>query len=219
MEPSTWEQFKALLKKDIITFARSGPELAAMLLFLAVISLVAGYSSNLFAYTVDEKALSVASATASMIVFMAVFVTGRGFSREAELGILDILRAQPLDLTIVFAARTVFNAILLVTVSLLGTMVLAFFGNIPLYLFVQILVLSIGFALYLAPIVGVSSAIAVHTGGILIPSVAVAVLSAPAMQLYISGIVLGSMKPLWISIAGSLGLSLLVLALIEELLG
>ena len=129
MESSTWEQFKALLKKDIVTFARSGPELAAMILFLAVISLVTGYSSNLFAYTVDEKALSVAAATASMIVFMAVFVTGRGFSREAELGILDIMRAQPLDLSIVFAARTVFNAILLVSVSLLSTIVLAFFRS------------------------------------------------------------------------------------------
>lgn len=213
-----WSQFRALLARDYVLTLRGAPEVLASLVFAAMVSAAAGYASSVYAFDWAEQALAVAPTLAAVLLFEATFLAAYGYAREAALGLLDIVRSQPVTSLLLFTARTVYYATLLEIVALTATATAAILGGLQPGL-ARTLALSLsGLALYLAPIAGVASAISTHIGASpVIPPAIIAVLSAPAVQSTITAALTGSTGPILLSITAALGLSMVAAALADEL--
>ncbi len=214
-----WSQFRALVARDFLLTLRGASEIVASIVFAVMTSSVAGYMSGLYAYSLPEQALAVTATLAAVLVFEATFLSAYGYAREAAIGVLDVLRSQPLSALLLFAARTVYYAVMLFSIALVTVAATSILGGLEAELVKALIASMAGLALYLAPVAGVASAISIHTGASpVIPPSVIVVLSAPALQITVTSTFTGSFKPVLLAVVAAVGFSLIAAVLADEIL-
>lgn len=143
-QPTTFQQYRALLRKDLQREFQTKDMLSSMGIYALLVLIVFGAALGQAAASLDM--LQVGGALLwSLIVFTSLLGLNRSFSYEKEQGALDGLLLVPMDRSVIFLAKATSNLLFVLAVEIL---------IVPLFwfLFLSSAVLPESFWLFLLPL-------------------------------------------------------------------
>jgi heme exporter protein B len=141
---SAWQQFTAIVRKDLIRELRTREMLVSMILFVLLAMVVFHY-----AFTVREN-VSLTYFTGGMLwvtfIFAMLLGLNRSFAQEKDEHCLDGLLLCPVDRVTIFFAKTAGNLVFLLIIQAVAVPVFTLFfvqrsylGDLPQFLAVMLL--------------------------------------------------------------------------------
>ena len=129
-EPAPWRQIAALVRKDVVQEARTREAITPMIVF-GLLVLV------LFSFTFDLTAGRLSASLAAglvwtAILFASVLGVGRSFASEREQGGLDGVLLAPVPGGLLYVAKLLSTAALMVAADVVMVPLAALFFNLPL---------------------------------------------------------------------------------------
>ena len=179
-KPSTFQQYKTLLRKDLEQEFRTKEMLTSMGIYALLVLIVYGAALGQTAQATDVLQLS-GGLLWALIVFTSLLGLNRSFNHEKEQGCMEGILLVPMDRSVIFLAKATANLVFLLIVEVICVPLFFFFflGTVgaaetwPL-MFAPLLVGTIG----IAGIGTLLSTITINTRG---KDVMLAVLFIPLM--------------------------------------
>ncbi|MFN8521923.1 MAG: heme exporter protein CcmB [Chloroflexota bacterium] len=122
--------FRWLVKKDLTIEWRSREVALSSAVFAILVLVVFNFAFDL---TTDNAAAIAPGVLWTALMFAGVLSISRSFDQERESGTLDGLLASPIDRTLIYAARTVSNAVLMLGVAAVALPAFVLFFNLDLH--------------------------------------------------------------------------------------
>ncbi len=124
--PSTFQQYRNLLAKDLRQEFRTKEMLTSMGIYSLLVIVVYGAAFGLSAERIDIARMS-GGLLWSLIVFTSLLGLNRSFSHEKEQGCLEGILLVPLDRSVVYLAKATSNLLFLLVVEALSIPLFYFF--------------------------------------------------------------------------------------------
>lgn len=124
--PSTFQQYKTLLRKDLQQEFRTHDMVVSMGLFALLVIIVYGASLAQTAASLDIVRMS-GGLIWALIVFTSLLGLNRSFSHEKEQGCLEGILLVPLDRSVVYLAKATSNFLFLLAVEIIAVPLFVFF--------------------------------------------------------------------------------------------
>ena len=129
-KPSTFQQYKTLLRKDLEQEFRTKEMLTSMGIYALLVIIVYGAALAQTSQTTDVLQMS-GGLLWALIVFTSLLGLNRSFAHEKEQGCLEGILLVPMDRSVVFLAKSTSNLLFLLVVPLLvGTVGVAGIGTL-----------------------------------------------------------------------------------------
>ena len=126
MRPSTFSQYRTLLKKDLRQEFRTREMLTSMGIYAFLVIIVYGAALALTARGMDIAHMG-GGLLWVLIVFTSLLGLGRSFAHEKEQGCLEGILLVPLDRSVVFLAKATANVIFMLAVEIIAVPLFYFF--------------------------------------------------------------------------------------------
>lgn len=126
MRPSTFSQYRTLLKKDLRQEFRTREMLTSMGIFAFLVIIVYGAALALTARGMDIAHMG-GGLLWVLIVFTSLLGLGRSFAHEKEQGCMEGILLVPLDRSVVFLAKATANVIFMLAVEIIAVPLFYFF--------------------------------------------------------------------------------------------
>jgi len=126
MRPSTFSQYRTLLKKDLRQEFRTREMLTSMGIYAFLVIIVYGASLALTARGMDIAHMG-GGLLWVLIVFTSLLGLGRSFAHEKEQGCMEGILLVPLDRSVVFLAKSTANVIFMLAVEIIAVPLFYFF--------------------------------------------------------------------------------------------
>jgi len=124
--PSTFQQYKTLLKKDLQQEFRTKEMLSSMGIYALLVLVVYGAALAQTSNRLDVLQMS-GGLLWALIVFTSLLGLNRSFSHEKENGCLEGVLLVPLDRSVVFLAKATSNFLFLIAVEIIAVPMFYFF--------------------------------------------------------------------------------------------
>lgn len=124
--PSTFEQYRTLLAKDLRQEFRTREMLTSMGIYALLVIIVYGASLALTANELDIMRMG-GGLLWVLIVFTSLLGLGRSFAHEKEQGCIEGILLVPLDRSVVFLAKATANTLFMLAVELVAVPLFFFF--------------------------------------------------------------------------------------------
>lgn len=124
--PSTFQQYKTLLLKDLQQEFRTKEMLTSMGIYALLVLIIYGAALGQTALSTDVLQLS-GGLLWSLIVFTSLLGLNRSFSHEKEQGCLEGILLVPLDRSVIFLAKATSNLLFLLVVEVIAVPLFWFF--------------------------------------------------------------------------------------------
>lgn len=124
--PSTWQQYKTLLGKDLRRELRTREMLTSMGVYALLVIVVYGAALSQTARQFDILQMS-GGLLWALIVFTSLLGLNRSFAFEKENGCLESILLVPLDRSVVFLAKATSNLVFMLIVELIVLPLFYFF--------------------------------------------------------------------------------------------
>lgn len=124
--PSTFQQYKTLLRKDLQQEFRTHDMVVSMGLFALLVIIVYGAALAQTAASLDIVRMS-GGLIWALIVFTSLLGLNRSFSHEKEQGCLEGILLVPLDRSVVYLAKATSNFLFLLAVEIIAVPLFMFF--------------------------------------------------------------------------------------------
>ena len=124
--PSTFEQYRTLLAKDLRQEFRTREMLTSMGIYALLVIIVYGASLALTANGLDIMRMG-GGLLWVLIVFTSLLGLGRSFAHEKEQGCIEGILLVPLDRSVVFLAKATANTLFMLAVELVAVPLFFFF--------------------------------------------------------------------------------------------
>ena len=124
--PSTFQQYKTLLRKDLQQEFRTHDMVVSMGLFALLVIIVYGAALAQAAASLDIVRMS-GGLIWALIVFTSLLGLNRSFSHEKEQGCLEGILLVPLDRSVVYLAKATSNFLFLLAVEIIAVPLFVFF--------------------------------------------------------------------------------------------
>lgn len=124
--PSTFQQYKTLLRKDLQQEFRTHDMVVSMGLFALLVIIVFGAALAQTAASLDIVRMS-GGLIWALIVFTSLLGLNRSFSHEKEQGCLEGILLVPLDRSVVYLAKATSNFLFLLAVEIIAVPLFVFF--------------------------------------------------------------------------------------------
>lgn len=124
--PSTIQQYKTLLRKDLQQEFRTHDMVVSMGLFALLVIIVYGAALAQTAASLDIVRMS-GGLIWALIVFTSLLGLNRSFSHEKEQGCLEGILLVPLDRSVVYLAKATSNFLFLLAVEIIAVPLFVFF--------------------------------------------------------------------------------------------
>lgn len=125
-KPSTWEQYRTLLAKDLQREFRTKDMLSSMAIYALLVLVVYGAALSQTGNQFDILQMS-GGLLWALIVFTSLLGLNRSFSYEKEDGCLEGILLVPLDRSVVFLAKATSNLVFLLAVEIVVLPLFYFF--------------------------------------------------------------------------------------------
>ena len=124
--PSTWQQYKTLLGKDIRREFRTREMLTSMGVYALLVIVVFGAALSQTAHQFDILQMS-GGLLWALIVFTSLLGLNRSFSFEKENGCLESILLVPMDRSVMFLAKATSNLLFMLIVEIIVLPLFYFF--------------------------------------------------------------------------------------------
>lgn len=124
--PSTWQQYKTLLRKDLTQEFRTKDMVVSMGIYALLVLIVYGAAMAQAPSGFDISDIS-AGLLWALIVFTSLLGLNRSFSHEKEQGCLEGILLVPLDRSVVFLSKATSNLLFLLAVEVIAVPLFYFF--------------------------------------------------------------------------------------------
>ena len=124
--PSTFSQYKTLLKKDLRQEFRTREMLTAMGIYALLVIIVYGAALALTARGIDIAHMG-GGLLWVLIVFTSLLGLGRSFAHEKEQGCMEGILLVPIDRSVVFLAKATANILFMCAVEVIAVPLFYFF--------------------------------------------------------------------------------------------
>lgn len=130
-KPNSWQQFSAILRKDISMELRTGEMITSMGLY-ALLTMVVYFIAlqEVVAQGAGSKNFDIGLVAAGLLwsafVFMSMLGLNRSFVHEKDQGVLEALLLSPIDRPVIYFAKMIGNLIFIVVVEILAVPVFYF---------------------------------------------------------------------------------------------
>ena len=124
--PSTFQQYKTLLRKDLQQEFRTHDMVVSMGLFALLVIIVYGAALAQTAASLDIARMS-GGLIWALIVFTSLLGLNRSFSHEKEQGCLEGILLVPLDRSVVYLVKATSNFLFLLAVEIIAVPLFVFF--------------------------------------------------------------------------------------------
>ena len=125
-KPSTWAQYKTLLRKDLEQEFRTKEMLTSMGIYALLVLVVYGAALAQTTSTLDVLQMS-GGLLWALIVFTSLLGLNRSFAHEKEQGCLEGILLVPLDRSVIFLAKATSNLLFLLAVEVIAVPLFYFF--------------------------------------------------------------------------------------------
>ena len=125
-KPSTFQQYKTLLVKDLRQEFRTREMLTSMGIYAFLVIIVYGAALALTARDLDITRMG-GGLLWVLIVFTSLLGLGRSFAHEMEQGCMEGILMVPLDRSVVFLAKTTANFLFMLAVEIIAVPLFYFF--------------------------------------------------------------------------------------------
>ena len=125
-KPSTWAQYKTLLRKDLEQEFRTKEMLTSMGIYALLVLVVYGAALAQTTSTLDVLQMS-GGLLWALIVFTSLLGLNRSFAHEKEQGCLEGILLVPLDRSVIFLAKATSNLLFLLAVEVVAVPLFYFF--------------------------------------------------------------------------------------------
>ena len=125
-KPSTFQQYKTLLRKDLDQEFRTKEMLTSMGIYALLVLIIYGASLGQTAQATDVLQIS-GGLLWALIVFTSLLGLNRSFSHEKEEGCLEGILLVPMDRSVIFLAKATSNFLFLVVVEVIAVPLFYFF--------------------------------------------------------------------------------------------
>lgn len=125
-KPSTWAQYKTLLRKDLEQEFRTKEMLTSMGIYALLVLVVYGAALAQTTSTLDVLQMS-GGLLWALIVFTSLLGLNRSFAHEKEQGCLEGILLVPLDRSVIFLAKATSNLLFLLVVEVIAVPLFYFF--------------------------------------------------------------------------------------------
>lgn len=126
VRPSTFQQYKTLLKKDLQQEFRTKEMLSSMGIYALLVLIVYGAALAQTSQIIDILSMS-GGLLWALIVFTSLLGLNRSFTHEKEQGCLEGILLVPLDRSVVFLAKATSNFLFLIAVEIIAVPMFYFF--------------------------------------------------------------------------------------------
>ncbi len=126
VQPSTWQQYKTLLGKDLTQEFRTREMVTSMGIYALLVLVVYGATLAQAGGQVDILQMS-GGLLWTLIVFTSLLGLNRSFSHEKEQGCLEGVLLVPLDRSVVFLAKATSNLLFMLVVEVIAIPLFCFF--------------------------------------------------------------------------------------------
>ena len=120
-KPSTFQQYKTLLRKDLEQEFRTKEMLTSMGIYALLVIIVYGAALAQTSQTTDVLQMS-GGLLWALIVFTSLLGLNRSFAHEKEQGCMEGILLVPMDRSVVFLAKSTSNLLFLLVVAGIGTL-------------------------------------------------------------------------------------------------
>ncbi|MBC2888410.1 heme exporter protein CcmB [Gordonibacter massiliensis (ex Traore et al. 2017)] len=124
--PSTFQQYKTLLRKDLEQEFRTKEMLTSMGIYALLVLVVYGAALAQTTSTLDVLQMS-GGLLWALVVFTSLLGLNRSFSHEKEQGCLEGILLVPLDRSVIFLAKATSNLLFLLVVEVIAVPLFYFF--------------------------------------------------------------------------------------------
>ncbi len=124
--PSTWQQYKTLVRKDLAQEFRTREMFTSMGIYALLVIIVYGAALAQTAARLDIVRMS-GGLIWAMLVFSSLLGLNRSFSHEKEQGCLEGILLVPLDRSVVYLAKVTSNLLFLLAVEVIAIPLFIFF--------------------------------------------------------------------------------------------
>ena len=124
--PSTFAQYRTLLKKDLRQEFRTREMLTSMGIYALLVIIVYGAALALTARGIDIANMG-GGLLWVLIVFTSLLGLGRSFAHEKEQGCMEGILLVPLDRSVVFLAKATANILFMLAVEIIAVPLFYFF--------------------------------------------------------------------------------------------
>ena len=124
--PSTFAQYRTLLRKDLRQEFRTREMLTSMGIYALLVIIVYGASLALTARGIDVANMG-GGLLWVLIVFTSLLGLGRSFAHEKEQGCMEGIMLVPLDRSVVFLAKATANILFMIAVEIVVVPLFYFF--------------------------------------------------------------------------------------------
>ena len=118
-KPSTFQQYKTLLRKDLEQEFRTKEMLTSMGIYALLVIIVYGAALAQTSQTTDVLQMS-GGLLWALIVFTSLLGLNRSFAHEKEQGCMEGILLVPMDRSVVFLAKSTSNLLFLLLVGTVG---------------------------------------------------------------------------------------------------
>ena len=118
-KPSTFQQYKTLLRKDLEQEFRTKEMLTSMGIYALLVIIVYGAALAQTSQTTDVLQMS-GGLLWALIVFTSLLGLNRSFAHEKEQGCMEGILLVPMDRSVVFLAKSTSNLLFLLVVEAIG---------------------------------------------------------------------------------------------------
>ena len=125
-KPSTWQQYKTLVRKDLAQEFRTREMLTSMGLYALLVIIVYGAALAQTSSQLDIVRMS-GGLIWALLVFTSLLGLNRSFSHEKEQGCLEGILLVPLDRSVVYLAKATSNLLFLFAVEVIAVPLFLFF--------------------------------------------------------------------------------------------
>ncbi|RDB62867.1 heme ABC transporter permease CcmB [Gordonibacter sp. 28C] len=126
VRPSTFQQYKTLLRKDLEQEFRTKEMLTSMGIYALLVLVVYGAALAQTTSTLDVLQMS-GGLLWALVVFTSLLGLNRSFSHEKEQGCLEGILLVPLDRSVIFLAKATSNLLFLLAVEVIAVPLFYFF--------------------------------------------------------------------------------------------
>ena len=125
-KPSTFQQYKTLLRKDLEQEFRTKEMLTSMGIYALLVLIVYGAALGQTTQALDVLQIS-GGLLWSLVVFTSLLGLNRSFSHEKEEGCMEGILLVPLDRSVIFLAKATSNLLFLLVVEVITVPLFYFF--------------------------------------------------------------------------------------------
>ena len=125
-KPSTFRQYKTLLRKDLEQEFRTKEMLTSMGIYALLVIIVYGAALAQTSQTTDVLQMS-GGLLWALIVFTSLLGLNRSFAHEKEQGCMEGILLVPMDRSVVFLAKSTSNLLFLLVVEVIAVPLFYFF--------------------------------------------------------------------------------------------